>query len=449
MWAGLDVDDLGDELERAGGIDPRERRRRARLEREHVHAVVSLLRLVEQRAGERAIVADPRRGPGEAEERAAVLGGDGEDVLVRAGRAPGVAEQLLPEQRDLLEVRDASHGVVRLHRRLRVKLDERAHLAVERLGRGGGEEAREVIEDLGVPGRRDPRRAEVLHRVAGLAQHDLGDVGGLRERRRAPRPLLGPRRLRQPERHALLGPVRLVEQAIEELDERRDRSHPPRARAGRRRSPIELARLFPDHRQGAQLERDARGLGHELQPGSPRAPRLEPLSGRLVQGHELVEDAAVDRVDRRRARGGALEQKDRAGVVTQLQVGDAGGVELEARAPHRVGLDLRLFGERGAQLGGVAAGGQVTDVRRAHRPHARVELDRALERPPRGVDPPEPSLEDLRPLDVKPRRERRRGRRRLRPSARGAPPARRTPPRAAPLGSGRAARRGPYPEPPR
>ena len=194
----LGVDDLGDELQRAGRIDPRQRRRRARLQGEDVDAVVRLLGLVEERPRQRTVVADARRRPRQAKERATVVRRDDEDVLVGAGGAARVAEEVLPQERDLLQVGHPPHRVVRLHRRLPIQLRQPAHFAVDRLRGGRREEARQLIEHLRVARRGDPRGAQVLHGVLRFAEDQLGDVRRLGQRLRTARPLFRARRLREP-----------------------------------------------------------------------------------------------------------------------------------------------------------------------------------------------------------------------------------------------------------
>ena len=122
-----------------------------------------------------------------------------------------------------------------------------------------------------------------------------------------------------------------------------------------------------------------------------------------MERDELVEHAAVHGGDGRGAMGRALEQQDGPRVVAELEMCEARRVELQPRAARRVLLDLRFVRQRAAQRGGVAVGRQVAHVGRADGADAGVDGDRPLERAARGVDAPEPPLEDVGLLDVEPR----------------------------------------------
>jgi len=260
-----------------------------------------------------------------------------------------------------------------------------------------------VVEHFGVAGARDPCRAQVLHCVVRFAEHDLGDVRGLDERPRAARRILGARPFREPQGDALLGPVRFVEQPIEQLHERWvrrvDRQRALHVADGLRK----LGEPLADHRERAKLEGERGRLADVLESRPARPRRLEPLACRFVEGDELVEDATVDAGDRRRACSCPLEQQDRSGVVAKLKVRNARRVELESRATGGVFLDLRFVRECAAEGGGVAVRGQVPYVRLAHGAHSRVQRDRPLQRSSRGIHAPEPPLKDLRTLLMKPR----------------------------------------------
>ena len=93
--------------------------------------------LLEERARATRAVARARGGPREPHDRAHALRLEGEDLLVRVRGAVGVAGQLLPQERDLLEVRDPSRHVLGPLRRARVHGDALAH-ALERVGRPDG-----------------------------------------------------------------------------------------------------------------------------------------------------------------------------------------------------------------------------------------------------------------------------------------------------------------------
>ena len=155
------LEDLVDEARSPRGVDAREDLRRANAEAEDVDAVFGELCLVGERPGEGAVVADATGGALEAEDRATAPGLEPQDLLERARRAELIANELFPEDGDLLEVGDTAPGVARGLRGLRVELDQPADLAVEGLRRSGRHQAGELIEDLGVAGGRDPGRAEV------------------------------------------------------------------------------------------------------------------------------------------------------------------------------------------------------------------------------------------------------------------------------------------------
>ncbi|MGC4079473.1 MAG: hypothetical protein QM702_21020 [Rubrivivax sp.] len=401
---GILLEDLGDERDGAGRVDAREDLRRAHAQREHVDAVLGELGLFEERLRERAIVADAPRGALEPEDRAAPPRLEPEDLFVRARRAHRIADELFPEHRDLLEVGDATPSVARRLRGLRVELDERAHLAIRGLGRRGRHETREVIEQLRVAGRGDPRRAQVTERLVVTAEV-LGELRGAAERLRALRTVGRALRFVVPEGDAIVVLARAREQTIELLEERRvvavDRERAFDVCDGW----VEVPELLFDRREATELVDERGGIREEPQAIAARSRGLGPLRGGLVEAHEIVEDAAIDRRRRRRACGGALEERDRAGVVVEEEVRDARRVELETRAASARRLDPRFVREDRREARRVVVRRRVRREGVAHGPDARVEAKRALVGPARGVDATEAHLEDPRALDVEERGE--------------------------------------------
>ena len=107
----------------------------------------------------------------------------------------------------------------------------------------------------------------------------------------------------------------------------------------------------------------------------------------------------------RAAREHALEEADGPVVVAETGREDARRVEVELRGAHRIALDTRFLFQRRRQRGEVGVRRQVRHVGRAHRPDRWIEPHRALERTTGRLALAETPLEDLRALDVQPRRQ--------------------------------------------
>ena len=378
-----------------------------RLQREPARPVVAQAGLVEQRSREGPRVAASRGGALEAEDRAATIRVDGEHLLVGARGAGRIAEQLLPEERHLLEVRRLAARILRLFDGLRVELHERARArAGLRHGDGGRQEPGERVEDLGVPRGGDPCRAQVPNRVRGPPDLDA-DLSGPPERTGTPGGVLGPRGLLQPRGDALLGLARSRQQAVERFDERGvggvDREGALHVRDGG----IEIAVVLGGCRERAKLVGDRSRIGDEAQPRTTRARGVDPARVELVEPHELVERPAVDARCGRRPCRRALEERARSAPVLETPGGDRGGLELEPSGAGTVRLDHRLLVEKAHERSPVALRGRMSHESVAHRADPGVELHGALERVARRVDALEAPLEDLRSLDVQPGSERR------------------------------------------
>jgi hypothetical protein len=149
------------------GSDPRERLGRTRPERERLARGGRPLGLGEERARKATVVSHTSRRTQETEHRAAAVGLEIEDVLVELRGARRLAQELLPEERPLLEERDPPAGIFRAVGGLRVELDELPYLARRRLDLGRRHEAGQRVEGLGVSRARDPRRLEVEARLVG------------------------------------------------------------------------------------------------------------------------------------------------------------------------------------------------------------------------------------------------------------------------------------------
>jgi hypothetical protein len=80
------------------------------------------------------------------------VGIDHEDGLVGLARKLRLADDLFPQERDLLEVRDLAGGIFRASRGMRVECNARLYVCIRRLARRRGEKACERIEDLGALG---------------------------------------------------------------------------------------------------------------------------------------------------------------------------------------------------------------------------------------------------------------------------------------------------------
>ena len=181
---GVAGEDVPHELPGSRRIGVREGARRARLQLELRRPALAETRLVEQRLAEGPRVSRARRGPLQPEDGAAPVLVDREHLLVCARGARRVAEELLPEERDLLQIRCPPAGVRRLLGGLRVELDQSACARVARLREHRRQQARERVEHPGVARCRDPRGAQVPNRVRGPADLDA-DLGGALERGRA------------------------------------------------------------------------------------------------------------------------------------------------------------------------------------------------------------------------------------------------------------------------
>ena len=174
-------EDIAYELAGSRGVDGRELPRGARVERELAWPRGSDASLLEERSRQRARVARPRRGALEAEDRAQAVAVDLEDALVRPRCARRIAEDLLPQERHLFEVRRLAAGVVRPVGGLRVDLDERTRLRVARLREDRRQLERERVEDVGVAWRHHPCGAKMANRV-GRASELAADPRGAQER---------------------------------------------------------------------------------------------------------------------------------------------------------------------------------------------------------------------------------------------------------------------------
>ncbi len=398
----VDREHLADERERARGVRAREGLGGAHLEPQREGAVLREARLLEQRLRRAALVAEAVRRPGEAEDRAAPPGLEIQYLLEDAGRAAGIADQILPEQRRLLEVRHLPARVGRDLGGLLVQLDQRAKVAI-RVGRDGGRHhAGERVGHLGIARRGDPRELQQARRLLRPPELDLRQERGAHEGLRPAGGLGGALGLARPEGHTLVVAAPGGQEAIQLLEEERVALGEGARAVHVERGLRQIAEALRDRRQRTQLVNDRRVVREVVEPTSPREGRLVPVARELVEPREIVEDAAIHERRRRRAARGALEEVHRTGVVVELLLGDRRGLELEARTPGAIGLEPRLVLERAREPHQVPMGREELRVRapddQAVRRHPHGPSERALRR----VGPAELPVEDERALDVDP-----------------------------------------------
>ena len=324
---------------------------------------------------------------------------------MRARRAPDVSDQLLPDQRDLLEVGHLAPRIRRGVHGLRVEIDQRSRLVIGGLRGRGGEQPGERVERLRRARRRDPGCAQVLDRLVAAVQGRLGDLRRVRERLRALGLALDALGFGDPELDALLVVLGDGQEPIQGLEHDRVFGVDLERGAGVLDGRIERAEPLVDAGQRSVLVGEDQRVHQELQARPSGLRRHGPVAHPLVEPDQLVEDAPVDVRLGRRALGGAGQERDGALGIAEAVLDEARRVQLEARRAVRIALDLRFFLEQRGQRRGVVVRRDVAHGLGAHGADARVEPHRAFERAARRFDALELPLQEVRPLDVEPRGE--------------------------------------------